>query len=82
MHAPPEPDLTRLAGAFRTQRERSGMTFDELAAASGLARQTLFNISAGRFYGEVQTWAILARTWGVALDDLIAPIWDKPDASD
>ena len=82
MHAPPEPDLTRLAGAFQAQRERSGMTFDELAAASGLARQTLFNISAGRFYGEVQTWAILARTWNVSLDDLIAPIWDKADAAD
>lgn len=56
------------------------MTFDELAAASGLARQTLLNISAGRYYGEVQTWAILARTWGVLLDDLIAPIWDEPEA--
>jgi len=41
VHAHPEPDLTRLAGAFRQQRERSGLTFDALAAASGLARQTL-----------------------------------------
>ncbi|WP_202970238.1 MULTISPECIES: hypothetical protein [Actinomycetes] len=56
------------------------MTFDELAAASGLARQTLLNLSAGRYHGEVQTWAILARTWGMSLDDLIAPIWDEPEA--
>lgn len=82
MHAHPEPDLTRLAGAFRQQRERSGLTFDALAAASGLARQTLLNISAGRFYGDLRTWAILARTWGVALDDLIAPIWDEADSAD
>lgn len=58
------------------------MTFDQLAAASGLSRQTLFNLNAGRYYGDIKTWAILARTWGVALDDLIAPIWDKADAAD
>ena len=34
------------------------MTFDELAAASGLARQTLLNLSAGRYHGEVQAWAM------------------------
>ena len=81
MHVlPPEPDLNRLADAFKAARAESGMTFDELAAASGLARQTLLNISAGRYYGEVQTWAILAKTWGVSLDDLIAPIWDESEA--
>lgn len=52
------------------------MTFDELAEASGLARQTLLNLSAGRFHGDLKTWAILAKTWDVSLDDLIAPIWD------
>ena len=77
MHAlPPEPDLARLAAAFQEGRERSGMTFDELAEASGLARQTLLNLSAGRFHGDLKTWAILAKTWDVSLDDLIAPIWD------
>ena len=74
MHTPPEPDLTRLAKAFQAQRERSGMTFDELAAASGLARQTLLNLSAGRVHGDLRTWVILARGWGVPLGGLIAPI--------
>ena len=77
---PPQPDLSRLADAFKAARAESGMTFDELTAASGLARQTLLNISAGRYYGEVQTWAILAKIWGVSLDDLIAPIWDESEA--
>lgn len=76
MYAPPEPDLSRLAEAFQAQRERSGMTFDELVEATGLARQTLFNLSAGRFHGDLKTWAILARAWGVSLDELIAPIWE------
>jgi len=39
------------------------MTFDELAEASGPARQTLLNLSAGRVRGDLRTWAILARTW-------------------
>lgn len=52
------------------------MTFDQLADATGLARQTLLNLSAGRVYGDLRTWAILAKTWDVALDDLIAPIWE------
>lgn len=76
MHAQPDPDLSRLANAFRDQRERSGMTFDELAAASGLARQTLLNLSAGRVNGDLRTWAILAKAWDVSLDELIAPIWE------
>lgn len=76
MRGPPEPDLSRLAEAFQAQRERSGMSFDELVEARGLARQTLFNLSAGRFHGDLKTWAILARAWGVSLDELIAPIWE------
>lgn len=76
MHAPPEPDLTRLAEAFKAQRERSEMTFDELAAASGLARQTLLNLSAGRVHGDLRTWVILAKVWDVSLDKLIASIWE------
>lgn len=72
MHAPPEPDLARLAEAFQAHRERAGMTFDELAAASGLARQTLLNLSAGRVHGDL---VILAKVWDVSLDELVAPIW-------
>ena len=76
MHAPPQPDLARLAGAFKAHRAKSGMTFDELAAASGLARQTLLNLSAGRVHGDLRTWVILAKVWDVSLDELIAPIWE------
>lgn len=76
MRLPPDPDLDRLAEAFKAHRDRSGMTFDQLADATGLARQTLLNLSAGRVYGDLRTWAILAKTWDVALDDIIAPIWE------
>jgi DNA-binding XRE family transcriptional regulator len=71
-----DPDMGRLRAVFTSQRQVRGQTFDDLAAASGLSRQTLLNLSAGRYNGDLRTWAILARTWEVALDELIAPIWD------
>ena len=73
---PHDPDMDRLREVFRTQRQAHHQTFDQLEAASGLARQTLLNLSAGRYNGDLRTWAILARTWGISLDDLIAPIWE------
>ncbi|SDY60670.1 hypothetical protein SAMN05428934_102434 [Tessaracoccus flavus] len=65
VYAPPEPDLSRLAEAFQAQRERSGMTFDEPVEATGLARQTLFKLSAGRVHGDLRTWT-LSRAWDVS----------------
>lgn len=73
---PFEPDMGRLRAVFTEQRKAHGQTFDELAAISGLARQTLLNLSAGRYIGDLRTWAILARTWDISLDDLTAPIWE------
>ena len=73
---PIEPDMGRLRAVFTEQRKARGQTFDELARASGLSRQTLLNISAGRYRGDLRTWAILARCWGMSLDKLIAPIWE------
>lgn len=54
----------------------SGWTFDELAERSGAARQTLLNISAGRYRGDLLTWLRLSRAFGVGLDELLAPVWD------
>ncbi|MDN5767670.1 MAG: helix-turn-helix transcriptional regulator [Humibacillus sp.] len=73
---PFDPDMTRMRAVFREQREAHGQTFDELCRQSGLARQTLVNLSAGRYVGDLRTWAILARTWDLSLDELLAPIWD------
>ncbi|QTP19534.1 helix-turn-helix transcriptional regulator [Micrococcus luteus] len=51
------------------------MTYDELAEATGLARQTLLNLAAGRTYGDLRTWLILAKVWGVGLDVLTDGVW-------
>ncbi|OFR90269.1 hypothetical protein HMPREF2863_06930 [Micrococcus sp. HMSC067E09] len=67
--------MAQLAHAFKVHKANSGMTYDELAAATGLARQTLLNLAAGRTYGDFRTWLILAKVWGVRLDDLTKDVW-------
>ena len=67
--------MARLAHAFKVHKANSGMTYDELAEATGLARQTLLNISAGRTYGDLRTWLILAKVWRIGLGDLTCAVW-------
>lgn len=67
--------MARLAHAFKVHKANSGMTYDELAEATGLARQTLLNLAAGRTYGDLRTWLILAKVWGVGLDVLTEGVW-------
>lgn len=68
--------MARLRQVFNVQRERSGMTYDDLAEASGISRRTLLHISSGKYVGDLRTWVVLARVWQVSLDELLAPVWD------
>lgn len=46
-----------------------------------MSRQTLLNLSAGRFRGDIVTWLRLGPAFGVSLDELFAPVYvDDPDA--
>ena len=61
---------------WRNNRRRaSGLTFDQLAERSGVSRQTLLNISGGRYRGDIVTWLRLAPAFGVSLDELFAPVY-------
>jgi putative transcriptional regulator len=73
---PPDPDLSALRSVFNELRARSGMTYDQLAEASGISRRTLLHISSGTYTGDFRTWLVLARVWQISLDDLVAPVWD------
>ena len=75
-HPVPEPKLDRLREIFNAKRIEHDQTFDVLAEKTGLARQTLLNISSGKYRGDLRTWVILAKVWGESLDALLAPIWD------
>ena len=68
--------MARLRQVFNDQRQRSKMTYDELAEASGISRRTLLHISSGKYVGDLRTWVVLAKVWGVPLDDLLGPVWD------
>lgn len=75
-YAPPEPAMTQLRVVLARAREHSGWTFDELAERSGVSRQTLLNLNSGKHAGDLKTWLKLSRTFGVGLDELLAPVWD------
>lgn len=71
----PEPDLSTLRTAFDRARVESGLTYDELAAVTGIARSTLLDIGAGQSLGNLRTWVLIARALDVTLDELTAGVW-------
>ncbi len=77
-----EPDPARLRAVFNARGAASGLTFEQLAEASGVSRQTLLlDLSAGRFRGDILTWLRLEPASGVSLDELFAPVYvDVSDA--
>ena len=52
------------------------MTFEQLAERSGLSRQTLLNISAGRNYGDLRTWLKLSSAFEQSLDAMLSDVWN------
>ncbi|SJN11196.1 Transcription regulator [Leucobacter sp. 7(1)] len=51
------------------------MSADDLADSAGVSRQTIFNISSGKHYGDLNTWLKISRALGVGLDELLADVW-------
>ena len=51
------------------------MTFDQLAEHSGISRQTLLNISSGKYNGDLRTWLKLARAFDVEIGALLSDVW-------
>lgn len=73
--------MSKLRDVFIDRRAAAGQTYEELAEASGVSRQTLLNISAGRYNGDLRTWLLLSHAWRVGLDDLVAPVWtERPES--
>ena len=71
----PDPDLAQLRLIFNRRRYESGLTFEGLADVSGISRQTLLNLSSGRFHGDIRTWLRLSRAFDVGLDEMLADVW-------
>ena len=71
----PDPDLTQLRLIFNRRRYESGMTYERLAEASGVSRQTLLNLASGKYRGDIGTWLRLSRVFGVSMDEMLADVW-------
>lgn len=78
MQRAPEPDLTQVRTIFNRARQQADLTFEELAELSGVSRQTLLNISGGKYYGDLRTWLKLSHALDTRLDDLMGPVWGSP----
>lgn len=61
---------TRVTNSIRAVREARGMTQAELARQIGVTRQTLIAIEQGRYSPTLELAFLIARAFGVGLDDL------------
>lgn len=80
-----ELDLSKLRGIVNQRRAEARLTFEELSELSGISRQTLLNLSSGKYNGDLRTWLKLSRAFGIGLDEMLADVWlptSVPDAAD
>ena len=71
-------DLSRLRGIINRRRTEAGLTFEQLAELSGVSRQTLLNLSSGKYNGDLRTWLRLAQAFDLGLDELLGEVWLSP----
>ncbi|MGP3683959.1 helix-turn-helix transcriptional regulator [Streptomyces sp. IBSNAI002] len=68
---PPDPNLEALRLELSRLRAARGLTYDQLAERSGLARRTLIEIEQGRTIGSLGTWHAIAHALGTPLGDIL-----------
>jgi putative transcriptional regulator len=59
-----EQHLTALRHELSIQRDLRGMTYDDLALASGVSRRTLVAIEVGKSRGSVESWLHICEALG------------------
>lgn len=77
----PDPDLTQLRLIFNRYRHESGLTYERLAEASGISRQTLLNLASGKYHGDLGTWLRLSRVFNIDMDEMLAGVWNTPNGT-
>jgi transcriptional regulator with XRE-family HTH domain len=73
---PVDPDFGRLAAKLEELRDARGLTYEELAEASGLSRRGIISLERGERHGNVGTWFKVANALGVKFGDLMAVLDD------
>ena len=64
-------ESTGIGTGIRMQRERLGMSQQDLAQACMVSRQTISNWETGKTLPDIQSMAYLAEVFGVTVDDLV-----------
>lgn len=64
-------ESTGIGTGIRIQRERLGMSQQDLAQACMVSRQTISNWETGKTLPDIQSMAYLAEVFGVTVDDLV-----------
>lgn len=59
-----EPDVSRLARRMKELRAEQGLTYEQLAEASGLSRRGVIALETGERGGTVATWFKVSRALG------------------
>ena len=70
--------LTEVPSRLRTLRTERGMTLIELSEATGISKSTLSRLETGQRKPSLELLLPIARTYRVALDDLVG----APDVGD
>jgi putative transcriptional regulator len=71
---PRDPDFSLLADRMRTLREQRGITYEELAEASGLSRRGVISLERGERSGNVRSWFRIANALGVRFSEFVAAL--------
>jgi len=66
----PLPHLDRHRELLSNRRSESGLTYDQLAAISGVGRRTIVSVESGKSPGSMETWFRLATALEVGFDEL------------
>lgn len=72
----PEPALGRLAHRLAALRHQQGLTYEELAEASGLSRRGVIALERGERAGEMRSWYLVAKALGVRFDEFVSVLDD------
>jgi putative transcriptional regulator len=73
-HGLRDPDFALLAERMRDLREERGLTFEELAEASGLSRRGVISLERGERNGNVSSWFRIAQALEVRFSDFVAAL--------
>ncbi|SOC86940.1 Helix-turn-helix [Curtobacterium sp. 314Chir4.1] len=76
-----EPNLSALRLAVQRARHDASLTWDELAARSGLQRRSVQYLVSGERIGTLTAWWKLAQGLGLRFSDLVEAL-DAPNPTD